>query len=224
MTDEQIQGVKDLADSVFLTTEYTLQEKTDFVISRTDPDIVKIINLSPDAFVKLRNIRDEIAHGDTITIHPDEHHLLSTRIEKLTLLLTYFAFIEFGLKKDDFLACLRSTWNRMARGANLNEAHLEKIMETAEFITLTSENLLTLKPVATGQMFCCFYQNDQGAVTYSIDDTNTYFAKLQSNTLGNNPDYNEVFNNHEKKIRYVPNLYFEDGQHNLHFSSAILFE
>lgn len=224
LTDEQVQGVKDLADAVFLTAEYTFQEKTDFVIAQTDPDIFKIINLSSDAFVKLRNIRDEIAHGDTVTIHPDEHHLLSNHIEKLTLLLTYFALIEFGLKKDDFLACLRSTWNRMVRDSNLNEAHLEKILGTAEFITLTRENLLTLKPVATGQMFCCFYRNDQGEVAYSIDDTKTYFAKLQSNTLGNNPDYNEVFNNDEKKIRCVPNLYFEDGQHNLHFTAAILFE
>jgi hypothetical protein len=97
-------------------------------------------------------------------------------------------------------------------------------MGTAEFITLTSENLLALKPLATGQTFRCFYRNDQGEAAYSQEDTKTYFAKLQSNTLGNNPDYNEVFNNHEKKIRYVPNLYFEDGQHNLHFTAVILFE
>ena len=224
LTNEQVQGVKDLADSVFQTREYTLQEKTEIVISQTDPDIVKIINLSSDAFVRLRKIRDEIAHGDIITIPPDEHPLLSTRVEKLTLLLTYFAFIEFGLKKDDFLACLRSSWNRMVRGANLNEAHLDKVMGTAEFITLTSENLLALKPLATGQVFRCFYRNDQGEVAYSQEDTKTYFAKLQSNALGNNPDYNEVFNNHEKKIRYVPNLYFENDQHNLHFTAVILFE
>ncbi|KAF1040150.1 MAG: hypothetical protein GAK33_01150 [Burkholderia lata] len=224
LSNAQVQGVKDLADSVFQTREYTLQEKTEIVISQADPDIVEIINLSSDAFVRLRKIRDEIAHGDIITIPPDEHPLLSTRIEKLTLLLTYFAFIEFGLKKDDFLACLRSTWNRMVRGANLNEAHLDKVTGNAEFITLTSENLLALKPVATGQAFCCFYRNDHGDVSYSLDDTKTYFAKLRSNTLGNNPDYNEVFNNHEKKIRYVPNLYFEDGQHNLHFTAVILFE
>ncbi|QKY01410.1 hypothetical protein G3257_03450 [Janthinobacterium lividum] len=224
LSNEQLQGVKDLAASVFLTTEYTLQEKTEIVISQTDRDIVKIINLSSDDFVRIRKIRDEIAHGHIITIRPDQHPLLSARIDKLILLLTYFAFIEFGLKKDDFLECLRSTWNRMARGANINEAHLDKVMETAEFITLTSENLLTLKQVASGQMFCCFYRNDQGEVVYSIDDTKAYFAKLQSNTLGNNPDYNEVFNNYEKKIRYVPNLYFEDGQHNLHFTAVILFE
>ena len=224
LTDEQVQGVKDLADSVFQTREYTLQEKTEIVISQADLHIVKIINLSPDAFVGLRKIRDEIAHGDIITIPPDEHPLLSTRIEKLTLLLTYFAFIEFGLKKDDFLACLRSTWSRMVRGADLNEAHLDKVMGTAEFITLTSENLVALKPLATGQTFPCFYRNDQGEVAYSQEDTKTYSAKLQSNTLGNNPDYNEVFNNHEKKIRYVPNLYFEDDQHNIHFTGVILFE
>jgi len=224
LTNEQVQGVKDLADSVFQTREYTLQEKTEIVISQTDLDIVKIIKLSSDAFVRLRKIRDEIAHGDIITIPPDEHPLLSTRVEKLTLLLTYFAFIEFGLKKDDFLACLRSSWNRMVRGANLNEAHLDKVMGTAEFITLTSENLLALKPLATGQVFRCFYRNDQGEVAYSQEDTKTYFAKLQSNALGNNPDYNEVFNNHEKKIRYVPNLYFENDQHNLHFTAVILFE
>jgi len=118
LTSEQVQGVKDLADLVFQTREYTLQEKTEIVISQTDPDIVKIINLSSDAFARLRKIRDEIAHGDIITIPPDEHPLLATRIENLTLLLTYFAFIEFGLKKDDFLACLRSTWNRMVRGVD----------------------------------------------------------------------------------------------------------
>lgn len=224
LTNEQVQGLKGLADSVFQTREHTLQEKTDIVISQTDPDIVKIINLSSDAFVRLRKIRDEIAHGDIITIPPDEYPLLSIRIEKLTLLLTYFAFIELGLKKDDFLACLRSTWNRMVRGANLNQAHLDKVMGTAEFITVTSENLLALKPLATGQAFCCFYRNNKGEVTYSQEDTKTYFAKFQSNTLGNNPDYSEVFNNHEKKIRYVPSLYFEDDQHDLHFSAVILFE
>ncbi|MGS1020563.1 ApeA N-terminal domain 1-containing protein [Burkholderia glumae] len=224
LTNEQIQGVKDLADSAFQTREYTLQEKTEIVISQADPDIVKIINLSSDSFFRLKKIRDEIAHGDIITIPRDEHPLLSTRIEKLTLLLTYFAFIEFGLKKDDFLACLRSTWNRMVRGANLNEAHLDRIMGTAEFITVTNENLLALKPLANGQAFRCFYRNDQGEVAYSQWDTKTYFAKLQSNALGNNPDYNEIFNNYEKKIRYVPNLYFEDDLNNLHFTAVIFFE
>lgn len=224
LTNEQVQGVKDLADSVFQTRDYTLQEKTEIVISQTDPDIVKIISLSSDAFVRLRKIRDQIAHGDVITIPPDEHPLLSTRIERLTLLLTYFAFIEFGLKKDDFLACLRSTLNKMVRGASLNEAHLDRVMGTAEFITVTSENLLALKPLATGEAFRCFYRNDQGEVVYSQEDTKTYFAKLQSNTFGNNPDYNEVFNNHEKNIRYVPNLYFEDDKHNLQFTAVIIFE
>ncbi len=224
LTNEQVQAVNALADSVFQSRKYTLQEKTEIVISQTDPDIVKIINLSSDAFVRLREIRDAIAHGDTITIPPDEYPLLFTRIEKLTLLLTYFAFIEFGLKKDDFLTCLHSTWNRMVRGANLNEAHLDKVMGTAEFITLTSENLLALKSLATGQAFRCFYRDDQGEVAYSQEATKAYFAKLQSNTLESNPNYNEVFNNYEKKIRYVPNLYFEDGQRNLHFTAAILFE
>jgi hypothetical protein len=224
LTNEQVKGVKGLADLVFQSREYTLQEKTEIIVSQTDSDIVKIINLSSDAFVRLRKIRDEIAHGDAITIPPDEHPLLFTRIEKLTLLLTYFAFIEFGLKKSDFLACLHSTWNRMVRGADLNEAHLDKVMGTAEFITLTSENLLALKSLATGRPFRCFYRNDQGEVTYSQEDTKAYFAKFQSSTLGNNPDYNEVFNNYEKKIRFVPNLYFEDDQHNLHFTAVILFE
>lgn len=224
LTNEQVQGVSDLADSVFQTREYTLQEKTETVISRTDPDIVKIINLSSDGFARLRKVRDEIAHGDVITIPPDERPLLAIRIEKLTLLLTYFAFVEFGLKKDDFLACLRSTWSRMVRGAQLNEAHLDKVLGTAEFITLTSENLLALKSLATGQAFRCFYRNDQGEVTYSEADTKTYLAKLQSNVLESNPNYNEVFSNHEKKIRFVPNLYFENGHHYLHFTGVILFE
>lgn len=224
LSDEQAQGVKNLADSVFQTREYTLQEKTEIVISQTDNDIVKIIDLSVEAFARLRKLRDEIAHGDIITIPPDEHPLLSVRVEKLTLLLTYFAFTEFGLTKDDFLACLQRTWNRMVRGSNLNEAHLDKVKGTAEFITLSSENLLALKPLANGQAFRCFYRQTNGDITYSQEDTKTYFAKIQTNTLGNNPDYNEVFNNHEKKIRFIANLYFEDGQHYLQFSAAFLFE
>jgi hypothetical protein len=224
LTNEQVQGVKDIADAVFLTREYTLQEKTEIVISQADTDIIKIINLSSDAFAKLRKIRDEIAHGDIITIPPDGHFLLSSRVEKLTLLLTYFAFTEFGLKKDDFLACLRMTWNRMVRGADLNEAHLDKVMGTAEFITLSSKNLLVLKPLATGQTFRCFYRDDKGEITYSQENTKAYLSKLHSNAIGTNPDYNELFNNYEKKIRYIPNLYFEDEQHNLHFTAVYLFE
>ncbi len=224
LTNEQVLGVKALAGSVFQSREYTLQEKTEIVISQTDPDIVKIINLSSAALVRLRKIRDAIAHGDVITIPSGEHPLLSTRIEKLTLLLTYYAFIEFGLKKDDFLACLCSTWTRMVRGASLNQAHLDKVIGAAEFITLTSENLLALKPLANGQAFRCFYRNDQGEVAYSHEDTRTYSVKRQSSALEDNPDYNKVFNNYDKKIRYVPNLYFEDGQDNLHFIAVILFE
>ncbi|KWE22959.1 hypothetical protein WL74_20255 [Burkholderia cepacia] len=112
----------------------------------------------------------------------------------------------------------------MARGANLNEAHLDKVTGNAEFITLSSENLFALQPLANGQAFRCFYKSNTGEIIFSDDDTKTYLAKLQSNTVNNNPNYNEVFNNHEKKIRLIPNLYFEDGQHYLNFSGAFLFE
>ncbi|WP_211442449.1 ApeA N-terminal domain 1-containing protein [Collimonas humicola] len=224
LTHEQAQGVKNLADSVFQTREYTLQEKTEIVISQADPDVIKIIDLSVEAFVRLRKLRDEIAHGDVITIPHDEYPLLSSRVEKLTLLLTYFAFAELGLKRDEFLACLHRAWNRMVRGASLNEAHLDKVMGTAEFITLSSENFLALQPLANGQALRCFYRNDTGKISFSQEDTKTYLAKLHSNAVGNNPNYSEVFNNHEKKIRLIPNLYFEDGQHHLHFSSVFLFE
>ncbi|WP_146129396.1 hypothetical protein [Burkholderia gladioli] len=224
LTSEQVRGVKDLVGSVFQTREYTLQEKTEIVISQADPDIVKIINLSLGDFIRLRKIRDEIAHGDVVTISSDEYPFLVILIKKLTLLLTYFSFIDFGLKKSDFLACLHSPWSRMVRGASVDEAHLDKVMGVAEFIALTTENLLALKPLATGQAFRCFYINDQGEVTYSQEDTRTYFAKLQSNALGNNPDYNDIFNNHERKIRYVPSLYFEDDKQNLHFTAVLLFE
>lgn len=224
LTAEQSQGVKNLADSVFQTRDYTLQEKTEIVISQADPDVIKIIDLSVEAFARLRKLRDEIAHGQVITILPDEHPLISSRIEKLTLLLTYFAFVELGLKKGEFLECLQRTWNRMARGANLNEAHLDKVTGNAEFITLSSENLFALQPLANGQAFRCFYKSNTGEIIFSDDDTKTYLAKLQSNTVNNNPNYNEVFNNHEKKIRLIPNLYFEDGQHYLNFSGAFLFE
>ncbi|MCX5545233.1 hypothetical protein M3A49_38310 [Paraburkholderia sp. CNPSo 3076] len=225
LTHDQAHGVKNIADTVFQTRAYTLLEKTEIVVSQADADVIKIIDLSAEALAKLKKLRDEIAHGDIITIPPDEHPLLSIRVEKLTLLLTYFAFTEFGLKKSDFLACLQGTWNRMVRGASLNEAHLDKVMGTAEFIALSSENLLALRPLANGQVLRCFHRDKNGEVTFSQDDTKTYLAKLHSNAMGNNPNYSEVFNNNEKKIRLIPNLYFEDGRENhLHFSSAFLFE
>lgn len=224
LTPDQAKGVKDLADSIFQTREYTLQEKTEIVLSHADADIIGIIDLPPDAFATLRKIRDEIAHGDIITVPADEQPLLSIRIEKLTLLLTYFAFVELGLKKDDFLVCLKRTWNRMVRGANLNEARLDKVMGTAEFITLSTENLLALQPLANGQAFRCFYRSENGVITFSQEDTKAYLAKLQSKAVGNNPNYSEIFDNYKKKIRLIPNLYFEDEQHHLHFSGVLLFE
>ena len=112
----------------------------------------------------------------------------------------------------------------MVLGANLHRAHLDKVMGAAEFISISSENFFSLKPKANGQPFCCFYKEGGGEIIFSEKDTKAYFAKLHSNSVGQNPDYNEIFENCEKKITLIPSLYFEEGSHYIHFSSAFLFE
>ncbi|RAS34636.1 hypothetical protein [Paraburkholderia bryophila] len=113
----------DVLDAVRQTFSYPQEakfpEKYAAAIASTDADIVRIVNLSDENFRLIKKVRDKVAHGQALELEEGEFrqiHIVVTRIE---LLLTYWAYLDFGLSKEDFLTGLRSPFTRLRRLAQI---------------------------------------------------------------------------------------------------------
>jgi hypothetical protein len=222
LNSEQRSKLSSLVTSVFGTQEHTFQEKFAYATSKLDKNTLQIINLSTADFEILKGLRDDIAHGRMTSVknkNAERSHIL---VEKLTLLLTYLAFLDFGLSSSDFVACLAHSWNRIRRGSNINEAHLYRITKQAEFISVSPELLDELKQKTGLRSFCCFYLNADKEVEFSEEYTKLFHDELMTPRVSQDP--NDFFKIPGKSVRVASTVYFESGEDNFQLNHVFLFE
>ena len=113
--------------------ELNFSSKFKHAINSADQDVVKIIALSDSDFALIKRTRDKIAHGEELTLKDGDFQRIHTLVNKIALLLMYWAFIDCGLSKDDFVDGIRVTHNPLRLGAQLNSMHLAKVSKRPSF-------------------------------------------------------------------------------------------
>jgi hypothetical protein len=225
LTQQQSDELVALATDVFGTKDHTFREKYQHVVSTVDKNVVKIINLTDANFIDLKGFRDDVAHGNPLNVDRIRSLRMPQLTDKLSLLLTYFAFLDFGLTSQDFIACLSQTWNRIVLNSEISRAHLDRVNKTGEFITVSAEALELFKRKTKGKAFCCFDITPGAEPTFSEHHTDLYYKQLfVKKPAGASQDPNDFFQISDKKVRTVGNLYFEHGDDHLQLSHVFLFE
>lgn len=113
------------------------------VVSETNEEIIKIINITPEDFSFIKRIRDCVAHGETPNIdNLNEAFIVSGRI---LLLLTYYAFIDWGLNDEEYLRCIRGALSKIVMSADVDTQHLDRVLGGVLFVQVSNKDFDDIK-------------------------------------------------------------------------------
>jgi hypothetical protein len=202
---------KDLLDTVaeiFSSRDRSFPACYRDAVQGSDARVIAAINISDSDFDLIKRLRNEIAHGDEISQPKTDLTRVSMIVNKVTLLLTYWAFMDFGLNTDDFLQCLYHSHNPLTLHSDLNKVHLSRILGTADFHTVPEgrfKEISTIKGVITNS---CFVRDQAGQLQFSEHYTSMlkdWMAQGKSGLM--KPE--EIFGIDPDKVKFSATAYLE---------------
>ena len=197
--------------------------KFNHAISATDQDVVKIIDFSVDDFMLIKRTRNKIAHGDELPLKDGDLQRIHTLVNKIALLLTYWAFIDFGLSKDDFVSALRMTHNPLSLGAQLNSMELARVTKTAKFFTVSKTEFLKISKTKGISHNVCFDELENGDFKFSEMRTKMYRDWMKDTARPPVSSHEEIFRVEQGSVNYVGEAYALCGSDSLQLHSAFFF-
>ncbi|MCF5650117.1 hypothetical protein GIV49_11145 [Pseudomonas syringae] len=222
LNKSQIEEVEALIESIFVSSrELTFKEKYDYAKSMTDENIFRIINLTDDDFSLIKRIRDKVAHGAAPDLSDTSYQELHTIVDKITLLLTYWAHSDLGFSPFDFATSLKYTHNRLKFNQGLDKVHLDRITSSAEFIKVP-ESLF--ERFASGQVSIinpCFTQSAEGELAYSERHRDMYNAWLNNRSRASNQVI-DAFGPESERVATIDSLYLECGEKTIRLHMAYI--
>lgn len=227
ITDEQREKLVGAISSKLGTNELSFAERLAETLNATDADIVKIVGLSNETFRTIKDVRDAASHGDELkSIGKDVTHI-ETITAKIELLLTYWAFIDFGLTKDDFLKCLTLTRSDMRVLSRLDEVRLDRVMDGAAFFNVADDKLREIAEVKNIQHLSFFVVDVNGGIHYS-DHFRTLYREWEKRRASCNESgatsVEDIFNVPKTAVSYRNWVYIESGAERLKLYSVYLFQ
>lgn len=182
LTDEQCQGVVALAEKKFTDMRApNFSKKYQHAMNSSDVDVIKIINISEDDFKLIKRVRDKVAHGDAIDFLGNDVSAVSGVVSKIALLLTYWAFRDFGFTPHEFISCMSRTHNSLVLSSHVDRVHLARVTRSATFYTISSEEFDKISGVRGIKTYGCFTQDSEGLITHSEKYTAMHRAWLDEN-------------------------------------------
>jgi hypothetical protein len=177
-------------------------EKYRHAISESDQDMMKVINISEKDFRLIKDVRDTIAHGDALDLSEDDFGRTQVIVSKIILLMTYWAFMDFGLKNEDFLRCLDATYHDLVLRAKPDTTHIARKLRPNTFFAVSKEDFDKLSSNKRIQFNACFLQRNSGAIEYSEKYSGVYQVWQTSPERASGPTkHSEIFGVAEEKIK-----------------------
>lgn len=223
LTEGQENAVLSVIEQHFLGgKKLFFRDKYDHVLRSMDSNIRSIINMSDDDFEDIKKIRDAIAHGDA----PDSVEVDFGRIEvivsKIALILTYWAFVDFGLEAADFLKCLQNHSPLHLR-ADIDRVQLARVTKTAEFFSVSKENFNQLSQIKGIKVHACFLHHRDGRIEYANHHVENLKGWMQKRLSGEIPVV-EIFGQSIEQIKCFGQVYIECGTERLELIQAYFIE
>jgi hypothetical protein len=211
LTDDQAKLVIESAEKAFSSREQLdFAEEYDYAVENSDDDVIRIINISKDDFMHIKKVRDQVAHGDAVTAITGDLTRESGIIDRITLLLTYWAFRDFGLTRDDFLKCFTENHNRLSLNPSLDRVHLDKVTAKAVFYTVPKTEFERISKITKNKMAFFFTLEEEDQVSYSQKYTDLHEEAVRSHPGKGGPvTIEEMLGLSKDQFDYWPKAYFE---------------
>lgn len=226
LSGDDISLIHDLAGAIKQlknTSHATLQNKYDFLMERTSPQIRDVIGFSEADFTIIKKLRNSVAHGTMYkTVDQGEITKELEIKDKLLVLLIYFVFNELGFSDIQIARLFDRTRNEIIMRAGLNEKARDRMTGNAKFITLAdTENIDGLKYY---QPIVIIYNQDGDE--YHLDDRLTHNTQSEWHKSGFSDirDFVKslISKDQYSKLEYLNKIYLViQGQEHL-FMGAIL--
>lgn len=224
LDEAQIKDIESLIDSFFVKSRVlTFKEKYSYAKDLTDENIRKVINLTDDDFTLIKEIRDEIAHGSAPDLSDTSYRELHNIVEKIALLMTYWAHSDLGFSPSEFATALKHTHNRLQFNQGLDKIHLDRITNSAEFINV-SENLF--EQFASGQLSiinACFTQSLEGDLAYSARHKDMYNEWINNRARKSNQVI-DAFGSESERVTAAGSLYLQCGEKTIRLHMAYIIQ
>lgn len=168
LSDQQREAILSAVNQVFShARDLEFGEKYVQVISESNLDLIKIINISDADFDLIKNVRNRIAHGKALDLPEAKLERIGTVVSKIVLLMTYWAFLDFGLTDDDFLHCLQNTFNSLKFAADPDRVHLDRVTRPNLFLQVSKAEFEKISQLEGSRADSCFVKHPSGTIRYS---------------------------------------------------------
>lgn len=216
-SDALIDELTQMAGQVFsYKPRFDFGQKYRLAMGQTNADISRIIAFSNGDFQFVKRLRDRIAHGDDHGLQESDYPKAISIVGKIELLLTYWAFLDFGLTTEDFIKCLRTSHSPIRHAALLDRVHLDRVTGSAEVFSVTKETLDALRQTKGIQVFACFLRDGEGKLHFSEKHTTMYkdWNRNPSRPSGIQHPM-DIFGVDDDAARCIGHAYFECGDERL---------
>ena len=206
----------------FHSRDLEFGEKYQKAISESDPDLIKIINISDADFDLIKRVRNKIAHGKALDLSEAELECIGTVVSKIVLLMTYWAFLDFGLTNDDFLRCLQNTFNSLKFAAEPDRVHLDRVTKPNLFLQVSKAEFEKISQLAGARADACFVKHPSGMIRYSKKYSTIYRKWIFDHQKQGVTKYSEIFGVEKERIAHLSPAYIVHGEAVLSFATAWL--
>lgn len=216
--------IQRLDDILAYKRKPSFSEKYQFSISKSNQDMMKIINISDSDFKLIKDVRDDIAHGDALELPDDGFGRINSIISKIELLLTYWAFKDFGLTDNDFLHCLNTTHSPLRLRSQPNQMHIDRLIKPENFFSVSKEDLDRFSSIKNIRINACFAQGISGSIDYSEEYSAAYKKWQADTTKSGATRHADIFGVAQERIKYLTPMYIECGSEHLELPIAWVIE
>lgn len=200
-------------------------KKYQHAIAESNQDMMKIINISKDDFRQIKKVRDKIAHGDGIDLSEVSFEQTQIIVNKIILLMTYWAFMDFGLENEDFLRCLDTTHHDLLHRAKPDTMHIARMLRPDVFFALSNIDFEKLTNNKRLRFNACFVLRKPGEVEFSEEYTGKYQAWQNAlDRTSGFTNHSDIFGVATEQIKYLNSMYVLCGENCLGLSAAWIIQ
>lgn len=200
-------------------------KKYQHAIDESNQDMMKIINISEEDFRQIKKVRDKIAHGDAIDLSEVSFERTQIIVNKIILLMTYWAFMDFGLENKDFLRCLDTTYHDLLHRAKPDTVHIARMLRPDVFFALSNIDFEKLSNNKRLRINACFVQRNSGEIEFSEEYAGKYQAWQRAPDRTNGQiDHSDIFGVTNERIKYLKSMYVSCGENCLELSAAWIIQ
>ncbi|HDR9128362.1 TPA: hypothetical protein QDB31_005457 [Burkholderia vietnamiensis] len=220
LTESQQEQLLTIANDVFSNKrEFSFSENLDFMLESVDANVRKIINLSNADFSQIKFIRNKVAHGADLELASRDFTRIHIVIAKIRLLLTYWAFLDFGLTGADFIQCFTQNHSPLHMEADVDRIHLDRVTNAATFFTVSRAQFERLSQIRGIRANACFVMDVDGSIEYSPEHTEAYAKWIFGpDRKGGRIPVEEIFEVEVSRIESKGHVYIECGDDRLELS------